>query len=166
MLSLSPFHHNWHSLAGRPDPASRPGSRTTKAQARRVALAPASAPPPPPPPPPPSAPRFRLLGAGRRGERERPSPLSLPALGGRDCTSNLQHTPQRSWFPGALPPSQPSQPQCTEPFSSGGCPPPRLRFSRFQTGVCPRTPSHLPPSFPAQGITRKSPQGPRPSFLP
>lgn len=95
------------------------------------------------PPTHPSAPRFRLLGAGRRGERERPSPLSLPAPEGRDCTSNLQHTPQRSGFPDALPPSQPSQPsqpqytEPTHPSPAVDCPPPRLDFPGSRLGSVP-----------------------------
>lgn len=136
------------------------------AQARRVALAPASA--PPPPPPPPSAPRFRLLGAGRRGERERPSPLLLPALGGGGTAplTSSTHPSDPGFLVLSRPSSHPSPGAQSPSFSSGGCQPPRLGFPGFQTVVCLRTPSHVPPSFPAQGITEKSPQRPSPSFLP
>lgn len=107
MLSLSPFHHNWHSLAGRPDPASRPGSRTTKAQARRVALAPASAPPPPPPPPPP-APRasaYLALGAAGKGSGRLLSHSRSRGGGTAPLTSSTHPSD-----PGSLVPSRPPSP--------------------------------------------------------
>lgn len=69
----------------------------------KVSLGPPAAAPPPPaapslsPSPSPSAPRFRLLGAQRAGERERPSPLTLPALGGGTAPLTFPH-------PGAWPP--------------------------------------------------------------
>lgn len=146
VLPLSPFHHNWHSSAHGPDPASRPGSRTTKAQARRVVLAPASAPPPPPPPPTP-APRasaYLALGAAGKGSGRLLS-HSRPRRGGTAPLTSSTHPSD----PGSQVPSRPPSPLSpntqSPPFSSGGCPPPRLYFpgSRLGSVPAPRVTSRL-----------------------
>lgn len=86
----------------------------------RVSLGPPASAPPPPPPPPPSAPRFRLLGAQRGGERERPSPLTLPALGGGTAPLTFPHPPPLGLASLLL--FRPPSPRAQSPlFSSSGC---------------------------------------------
>lgn len=144
-------------------PVSRPGSR---ASSRRSGLL-SRGPQPlrrPPAAPSPSAQRFRLLGARRGGERERPSALTLPALGGGTAPLTFPHSPHphsgaRLPHPGAPSPL----------LSSRGCPPsvdslPRPGSPGFQTGVRPSHPM-TPPTFPPPGIAVTGRQRPSPALL-
>lgn len=96
-----------------------PGPQSPGCEARPLATradgfaGPPSLCPAPPAAPSPRAPRFRLLGAPGGGERERQSPLTLPALGGGTAPLTFPQPP--SLQPGSPTPLSSSQPWGTEP---------------------------------------------------
>ena len=79
------------------------------------------------PAPSPSAQRFRLLGARRGGERERPSALTLPALGGGTAPLTFPHFPHPPNPPPPPPPDLPALPAPPRPAST--------KNPDFQTGL-------------------------------
>lgn len=166
VLPLSPFHHNWHSLANGPDPASRPGSWATSSPSPEGCAGPSLRPAPAAPSPqrPALPPTWRWAPRGKGAAVSSLTPGS--GGGGTAPLTSSTHPSDPGFLVLSRPSSHPSPDAQSPSFSSGGCPPPRLGFPGFQTVVCLRTPSHVPPSFPAQGITEKSPQRPSPSFLP
>lgn len=121
---------------------------------------------PPPAAPSPRAPRFRLLGAPRRGERERLSPLTPRPRGG---AAPLTVPYPLSRGPAFLLFRRPT-PARRAVFASSGCPPrvdslvsPRISwFPNRGPSPHPMTPPSLPPPGTA-GIRRRRPG---PSLLP
>lgn len=120
VLIQSPVHQMQHSPADSPRPGS-PGPEVRPFAGRADGFSgPPSLCPAPPAAPSPSAPRFRLLGAQLGGERERPSPLTLPALGGGTAPLTFPHPPPRGLASLLL--FRPPSPRAQSPlFSSSGC---------------------------------------------
>lgn len=125
--------------------------------------------PAPPTAPSPRAPRFRLLGARGGGERERPSPLTLPALGGGTAPLTFPQPPP--WGLASLPLFRPPNPVARSPlFSTSHYLPcvdslPCLGSPGFQTEDCPQDPM-TPPSLHSPRIARMGLHRPGPSLLP
>lgn len=151
VLTRNPPHQMPHSQADKPPPRQA-RKRGHPPPERTVSQGPpASA--PPPSAPSTSAPRFRLLGARRGVERERPSLLTLQALGGGTAPLTFpQHTPGPG-FPASLPSSQP---QGTEPTplqhrlpATRGLPasPQISWFPDWDVSPHPMTPPARPPSI-------------------
>lgn len=143
-----------HSPADSPrPPVSRPGSPAIRRRSGRFRWGPQPL-PRPPAAPSPSAQRFRLLGARRGEERERPSPLTLPALGGGTAPLTFPHSPPPLRGLASLLHSRPPNPWAQSPlFSSSGCPPrvdslpcPDLLVSRLGSVPTPHD-TALPPSL-------------------
>lgn len=151
VLIRRPVPQTQHLPADGPHPpVSRPGSRASSRRREPLSRGPQPL-PRPPAAPSPSAQRFRLLGARRGGERERPSALTLRALGGGTAPLTFPHSPHPHSGARLLHPGAPSP-----LLSSSGCPPrvdsfPRPGSPGFQTGVRPSHPM-TPPTFPPPAI--------------